>query len=336
MLETEQRHRDQVRFESTEEWLGKRLDELGFGADAGRSAIAQALPTAGDEPRSATLERALRELPIDFDALPVAFEGESKSVRLWTDRVVVMRFKPTVYSYTHNRYGEAPGTDVVRLRFAAALFREMAALSWPGHVAPRSAFLAELDTAEGPLLVQRRVETCNVETRVKRFHIGSPLHRYLYTDRYETNQACGPLRAWSRLDRPVVCFDWRHPLVDEEGRRLADEPISDDYAAVWIDDVPAAKELARGTFTWLERRFAGAGLQLVDMCLFIDRAGRSIYGEISPDCMRVRLGLGDPGRAKSADKDVWRRGGSAGSVLDAYREIYERLFGDTNSRGVST
>jgi phosphoribosylaminoimidazole-succinocarboxamide synthase len=282
------------------------------------------------------LERALRAIPIDFDALSVVFEGESKSVRLWTDRVVVMRFKPTVYSYTHNRYGEARGTDVVRLRFAAALFREMAALSRPGGVAPRSAFLAELDTPGGPLLVQRRVETCNLETRVKRYHIGSPLHRYRYTERHDTTQSCGPLRAWSRLDRPVVCFDWRHPLVDEEGRRLADEPISDDYAAVWMDDVPAAKELARGTFTWLEQRFAEGGLRLIDMCLFVDRTGRSIYGEISPDCMRVRFGLGDPGRAKSGDKDIWRSGGSPESVLAAYREIYERLYGNGDSRGAWT
>ena len=53
---------------------------------------------------------------------------ESKILRLWTDRVVVTRFKPTVYSFTMNRSGLAPGTDLSRLRFTATLFRRLATL----------------------------------------------------------------------------------------------------------------------------------------------------------------------------------------------------------------
>jgi phosphoribosylaminoimidazole-succinocarboxamide synthase len=258
----------------------------------------------------------------------VLFEGESKQVRLWTDRVVAIRFKPTIYSHTDNCYGEGAGTDDLRVRFSAGVFRRMADTEWEAGIAPRSAFLAEVETDEGPLLIQRRVVTCNLETRIKRFHIGSPLHRYRFTERYRTTQSCGPLRRWSRLDSPVVCFDWRHPLVDEAGRRLADEPISDDYAAVWMENVDHAKELARNTFLWLERWFADADLCLVDMCLFIDRGGEVIYGEISPDCMRVRFGLGDPAVAPSGDKDVWRSGGSSTAVRAAYMELCKRLFED--------
>jgi phosphoribosylaminoimidazole-succinocarboxamide synthase len=273
------------------------------------------------------LERTLRALPLDFEALPLLVEGDSKILRLWTDRVVVERFKPTVYSYTVNRYGEVPETDRIRLSFAAALFRRMAELDPGTPTAPRSAFLAEIDAVTGPLLVQRRIEPCNLEVRVKRYHIGSPLHRYLYTERHGSTQSCGNVGRWSRFDQPVVCFDWRHPLHDDEGRRLADEPISDDYAAVWMDDVPVAKEMARRTFLWMEEMFAAAGVLLVDMCIFIDRTGRWIHGEISPDCMRVRLGLGDPAQAEAADKDAWREGHSPEQVRDRYQRLYERIFG---------
>jgi phosphoribosylaminoimidazole-succinocarboxamide synthase len=279
-----------------------------------------------DNPQT-LLERILQAIPLNFEALPLLFEGESKIVRLWTDRVVVMRLKPTVYSYTMNRYGEVAGTEQIRAKFTAALFRKMAALEPKGNVILKNAFLAELPSPGGSLLAQRRVETCNIETRIKRYHIGSPLHRYRYTERYPTTQSCGPLRRWSRLDQPVVCFDWRHPLHDDEGNRLADEPISDDYAGVWMHNVAHAKELARATFLWLEELFERAEIRLVDMCIFIDREGKMIYGEISPDCMRVKLGLQEPSLAESADKDVWRTGGSPNELYHRYEELYNRLFG---------
>lgn len=63
------------------------------------------------------------------------------------------------------------------------------------------------------------------------------------------------------------------------------------------------------------------------MCIFIDREGRTIYGEISPDCMRVKLGLDNPAVAESADKDVWRTGGSADELCRRYEELYVRVFG---------
>jgi phosphoribosylaminoimidazole-succinocarboxamide synthase len=272
------------------------------------------------------LERTIRVLPLDFDSLPLLVEGESKIVRKWTDRLVAIRFKPTVYSYTANRYGEVPGTDWSRLKFTAALFRLMAATKFENDAVPRSAFIAQYETADGPLLIERMVETCNLEVRVKRYHIGSPLHRYRYTEKYPTRYGGSPLVRWSRLDSPVVCFDWRHPLFDEEQNRLPDEPLPDDYAALWIDDFTYAKQVAKQTFLWMERLFETADLRLIDMCIFIDRSGRTIYGEISPDCMRVRLDLNDPSRSEAADKDLWRGGHSPDALRTRYEQLYQRLF----------
>jgi phosphoribosylaminoimidazole-succinocarboxamide synthase len=264
----------------------------------------------------------------DFEALPLLVEGESKIVRKWTEKVVVIQFKPTVYSFTANRYGEAPGSDIIRLKFTAAVFRLMASTRFNVGAIPQSAFLAEIESPRhGPLLVERKVADCNLEVRIKRYHIGSPVHRYRYTERYQSAQNNGPITRWSRLDFPVVCFDWRHPLFDEDDNRLADEPLSDDYAALWMYDVGYAKEMARQTFIWLERIYEDAGIRLIDMCIFIDQEGRTIYGEISPDCMRVRLDLGDPARAEAADKDLWRSGRTPEALRRRYEELYLRLFG---------
>ncbi len=275
------------------------------------------------------LEQALRCIPLDFDSLPLFLEGESKIIRSWTPRVLVERFKPTVYSFTHNRCGVVHGTDVTRARFTAEIFRRMARLSSREPCVPRSAFLGLVETASGPLVVQERKETCNLEVRVKRFHIGSPLHRYRYTDNYASTQACGPLKRWSRLDRPVVCFDWRNPFTDEQGVRLADEPLSDDYASVWMDNVPMAKEMARNAFLWLEQLFAAEDLCLIDMCMFVDRTGQFILGEISPDCMRVRLMRDVLDLSPSLDKDQWRQGAEPAAVAKRYEELYARLFGSS-------
>ena len=326
--------------------LASQLSELGFDADAdeaprsdGRAGDVRirltsnpdsdsggCRPVALDGPET-LLERAVRALPLDFESLPLLVEGESKVLRRWTDKLVAIRFKPTVYSFTANRYGEAAGTDDIRLNFTAALFRLMASTKFDGAASPRSAFVAQVESpASGPLLIERLVEPCNIEARVKRYHVGSPVHRYLFTERHPTTQSAGPLSRWSRLDSPVVCFDWRHPLFDGEGRRLADEPLSDDYAAVWMHNVGHAKEMARQIFIWMEQMFEAAGVRLIDMCIFIDREGRTVYGEISPDCMRVRLDLGDPSQAEAADKDLWRSGGSADSLRRRYEELHQRLF----------
>lgn len=274
------------------------------------------------------IEQVLRQLRVTFRDLPLHVRGDSKEIRLLTPRIALARLLPTVYSFTNNRYGEVRGTDEVRTRFTSGVFRRMASNPGPRHLS--SAFLALIESDEGPLLAERRVEECNLEVRVKRYHIGSPVHRYRYTERHPTVRAGPPLQRWSRFAEPVVCFDWRHPLVDEQGARLADEPISDDYAAVWMEDVPRAKALARDTFRWLEDWFFATRLHLIDICFFIDRHGATVYGEISPDCMRVRSGASD--NAEAFDKDEWRSGGDPDTVLSRYQLLYTTLFPDGATR----
>lgn len=281
---------------------------------------------------SELLEHVLRHLPFDFEKLPLLVEGESKIVRQLNAKMVVERFKPTVYSFTHNRYGEVEGTAELRILFSAELFRRMNRYNQEQRKKLKNAFLAVVTTAEGPLLIQEKVETCNLEVRVKRYHVGSPVHRYKYSDKYNTVQLGeAPLKKWTRFDVPIICFDWRLPLTDEEGNRLADEPISDDYAGIWMNNVEDAKNLARETFSWMEQLFRDAGLVMVDICFFIDKSGRMIYGEISPDCMRVREAMDDLQESSSFDKDLWREGERETMISKRYHKLFHLLFNQNQS-----
>lgn len=272
-------------------------------------------------PRYSFMEQVLRQVEFDFKRLPLLVLGDSKEIRLLTPKIALARLLPTLYSFTYNRYGEVKGTEEIRARFSAEIFRRMA-LS-PGPYRLSSAFLGLVESPEGPLLAERRVDVCNLETRVKRYHIGSPIHRYLFTEEHPT--VSGPaLQRWERFAEPVVCFDWRHPLTDREGNRLADEPLPDDYAALWIADVQRAKFLARETFGWLEDFFRTGSLKLIDICFFIDQGGGTVFGEISPDCMRVRTEASDD--ADALDKDQWRSGGGPDDVLERYARLYATLF----------
>ena len=283
----------------------------------------EALSVTTDGSPLPMLEQVLQGLRIDFESLPLLTVGESKEIRLLTPKITLAKLLPTVYSFTNNRYGTAAGTERVRAHFSAELFRTMARHPGPRHLA--HAFLGLVDSPQhGPLLAEHVVRPGNLEVRVKRYHIGSPLHRYLYTEHHPTAHNGPPLARWSRFEQPVVCFDWRHPLHDNQGRRLADEPLPDDYASQWLDQPQRAKELARDTFEWMETLFAAKGLKLIDICYFIDSSGTVIFGEISPDCMRVRSRAADDSDA--LDKDEWRSGGDANAVLERYQRLYEAVF----------
>jgi phosphoribosylaminoimidazole-succinocarboxamide synthase len=288
----------------------------------------EALQIRVDGSSYSMIEQVLRALAFDFETLPLIAAGESKEVRLLTPKITLARLLPSLYSFTENRYGTAPGTERVRALFSAQLFRTMAQRPGSRHLS--TAFLGLIEHRGDLLLAEHTVRPGNIEVRIKRYHIGSPLHRYRYTERYRTAHDGPPLTRWSRFARPVVCFDWRHPLTDEHGKRLADEPLSDDYAAVWLDDAIRAKQLASDTFEWMEQVFESKGLKLIDVCFFIDQSGAVIFGEISPDCMRVRSQANDDSDA--LDKDEWRSGGEPSSVLERYWRLYRRVFGADENR----
>src|SRR5438128_8807124 len=89
--------------------LGRQLTELGFCVVQENKAVELRLDIIDDPSKAdfragvispnhdlSLLEQCLCCLPIDFATAPLLVEGESKEIRLLTERVVLERLKPTV------------------------------------------------------------------------------------------------------------------------------------------------------------------------------------------------------------------------------------------------
>ena len=269
----------------------------------------------------------------EFKSLPLVIEGESKEVRYAGHGMVVIRFKPTIYSFTHNRCGEVPGSEILRLR-ASKLFLEVLRQAGVNHayrevndrwvlaelVMPHEVeftkyslpvFIPE-DLTQGQIAALHHAPP--VEIIVKTFHGGTSEHRYLHMHGSMVRSS-HPLYAGEIIrnkdayPHSFVRFDWRNPLKNNNGDRIADEILPDEMAD-WFIDVNRARQTARDTYRVLEQFLAEHQIVCNDLCLFITEDGSTLYGEISQDCGRFRhFDLG------SLDKDVWRAGGSAEDVL---------------------
>jgi phosphoribosylaminoimidazole-succinocarboxamide synthase len=316
-----------------------------------------------------------------FKSLPLVIEGESKEIRYAGQGRVVIRFKPTIYSFTSNRCATVEGSDTLRLR-ASRLFLEvlqaagirhayrqvtdrwvLADLILPHPVEFRKYGLPpftppDLSAAE----IARLPLAPPIEIIVKQYLTGTTKHNYVGLEGSRV-RAGHPFYAGlfltgeEALPEMLVRFDWRNPLaVPGRGRRAADqvlqglESLEADSSAPepawlgevrarlvsWADrtpdqmlpeqladlfiDVARARRTAFFTARVIADFLAGCDIVFYDLCLFIDEAGETVYGELSPDCGRFRhLDLG------SLDKDVWRSGGSSAQVLEKWKVLVELM-----------
>ena len=264
----------------------------------------------------------------DFRSLPLVVEGESKEVRYLGDGDVVIRLKPTVYSYTHNRTGVVEGTDRLRLRSIGALLPVLrdAGIKHTYKAVNDEFILSSLvlqptTSAEPfPFRPSDMPETLfavapPIETVVKAVHCGTPKHRYYGTTDYKDRITGAPIENESKYLEPIVRFDWRNPMRDSDGNRLADEVMPDSMAN-WFVDTVKAKVAAEIAFLALRQHLSNKGVDLWDICFFIASDGETMFGEVSPDCMRVRAADGS-----SLDKDVWRSGGSEGDLVSKWQQF---------------
>lgn len=274
---------------------------------------------------SGTFERTIREvrrhLPVptraplierltdkEFESMPLVVEGESKVVRDAGDGLAVIRYKPTIYSFTHGRTGVVLGSDVLRLRAVRALI----------HGAGLEH--AYLDVSDRYVLSRLIRRPPPIEVVVKAFHMGTSKHRYVGMAGRPVRDG-HPCAGFSfeedgRYPNVVVRFDWRNPMHHPtNGKLLADEVLGEDHAD-WFIDVAKARETALNCYQALTRFLGPRGIILCDICFFITEDGATVFGEVSQDCGRFRHH--DMG---SLDKDVWRAGGSSEQVLEKWRLI---------------
>lgn len=251
----------------------------------------------------------------EFSALPLVVEGESKIVRDAGDGLCVIKFKPTIYSFTANRAGVIEGSDKLRLQ-ASKIFLEVLRKAGIKH--------AYREVGENFILADLIRNPPPIEVIVKMYHSGTSKHRY-------HGMAGTPIRAnhpyWAGqtfepdggYPSPLVRFDWRNPMKDSDGKWLADEVLGDSQAD-WFINTQKARLTALRVGRELSNFLATKDIVLYDLCLFIDAEGSTVFGEISQDCGRFRhFDLG------SLDKDAWRAGGSSEHVLSKWQLLLDLI-----------
>jgi phosphoribosylaminoimidazole-succinocarboxamide synthase len=271
----------------------------------------------------------------EFRELPLVVEGESKEVRYAGEGLVVIKLKPTIYSYTHNRAGEIPGSEVVRLQAIQRLLPCLRNLGLE-HTYQQvndSWILSELvrqpDLNDGPLGFrpddldiadfEKLPLAPPIEVIAKARHTGTSKHRYFNFNQHPTRDG-EYIESESPYPEPIIRFDWRNPMTHPTtGQRLADEILPESMAD-WFIDTKQARLTAAKAFAGLSAYMRERDMDLWDICFFVSEDGQKLFGEVSPDCMRVR-GLGK----QALDKDVWRAGGSSDDVLRKWQTMVAML-----------
>jgi len=265
-----------------------------------------------------------------FEYLPLVKEGESKIIRYLGQGKVAIRLKPTIYSYSQNRYGVIPNSEKIRWESSKILVEQLTKHEvihgFNYYDEKMEAIVADLileKTPNGLYFTPKDIDIDNlpifapIEVIVKKTHIGTPKYRYRYIDNYPTRNR-EIIKEAGAYPNNIVRFDWRNPLHDENNNRLADEVMPEDMADWWID-TKQAKNTANKAFVIIHDYLLLRGIKLLDICFFIDASGKMIYSEISPDCMRV---CADD---ESLDKDIWRAGGSSEEVLRKWSHFLELI-----------
>lgn len=232
----------------------------------------------------------VKEARVHFDDLPLLIEGESKIVKLIDDNLVIIKLKPTLFSYSANRTAIVEGTEELRLKISRILWYEL----MKGGVDVGVLWV-------GPdFYVAAKVDPCPIEVIVKGAHVGTPKHCYRNMEQYHTRD--GDFVLPEMRHAPYVRFDWRNPL-----------PYKDECLPLWLADkfidTKVAERVALKSFDVLKVFLAKRGIEILDICFFITPEGKTVFGEISPDCMRAKFSGDD------LDKDLWRNGKSRGTIL---------------------
>lgn len=263
----------------------------------------------------------------EFKNLPLVVEGESKEIRYAGKGLVIIRFKPTVYSFTANRADIVEGSDLLRLKATKIFLHEFkkAGIKHTYHEVTDKWILSDLllqpITEANPTpfrphdLSEKEIDKLAIaqpiETIVKVKHTGTTKHKYYQMSGHpirKTHPLYDDMVFNDNEDYPqtIVRFDWRNPFqpMAHNGIIMQDEVLCE-MQADWFIDVTKATQTALKTAEVISEFLNRCDIVFYDLCLFIAEDGETVFGEVSQDCGRYRhYDLG------SLDKDVWRQGGS--------------------------
>lgn len=226
------------------------------------------------------------------------YEGKAKRVYATDDPTrCIIEFKDDATAFNGVKKGTIADKGIMNNEMSSYLFTMLAEAGVPNH------FIERLNDRE---MFVRRVQIIPLEVIVRNIAAGSMSKRLGIAE--------GTL-----LAEPVVEFSYKD---DDLGDPLVNEDHIRALAAATDTEVAALRRLALEVNRLLQKRFAAAGITLVDFKLEFGRADGAILlaDEISPDTCR----FWDSATGKKLDKDRFRR--DLGGVEEGYHEVLGRLL----------
>lgn len=297
----------------------------------------------------------------NFDLANPTVEGESKKIYQLDNHtntgghIALVELKPSLYSFTHNRYDtDVTGTDIRRVNFwemfgsfannivsrfvvddfVSFIMKQPTAtqkgynkilpdlMKWKvgngfGYRTPFiSNFLGTIKIEDKKyVIIHYFYKIPPLEIVWKAYLVGTMKHTLHTVDQHKTKHGEPEIQYEGKFPNDFIRFDWRNPLPGK------DECIPDDFAAFYID-VPKAKVTGMlMSHIMNEVVLKPRGYEFVDTCYFMDYTGGMVCSEITPDGMRIRNTSGD-----SFDKDLWRAGKDKETILKVWDKLYEDLL----------
>ncbi|MGV8086536.1 MAG: hypothetical protein ACP5N1_02810 [Candidatus Woesearchaeota archaeon] len=281
------------------------------------------------------VEKHVQEHINDFDLNKPTIEGESKKIHQ-LGNIALVELKPTMYSFTYNRYGIVEGSELVRLDFWKLFASEINNTSVNAFLGLKNNFTDEISefikigilTEKYPFISNYLGETTINNKRYamirfaksippleivwKKYLVGTMKHNLKKVDSYKTKTGTNILYE-EKFPKEFVRFDWRNPLPDK------DECIPDDFAEFYIN-TNAAKKVSTLVSQIINNLLQKKGYELADICYFMNEDGNMIYSEITPDGMRIKK------KEESYDKDLWRSGKEKKTVVETWKKLYYDLL----------
>jgi phosphoribosylaminoimidazole-succinocarboxamide synthase len=234
----------------------------------------------------------------EFKKLPLVIEGESKEVRYAGKRLVVIRFKPTIYSYTENRCAEVPRSHVPRLR-SSKIFADILEKNGIAHAYKEITdefILADLVMPHEvefekygikpfvpPDLSLKKIEKLPrappIEIIAKRYLTGTTKHGCVgmagsvirKSHQFYNKMILEPNGA---LPEIIIRFDWRNPLNQEGKGKIIAEQILGDIK----DNNSLVKDIRKKIEIWGDRvADAVLPLQIADFFIDVKQAQRTAF-----------------------------------------------------------
>ncbi len=222
------------------------------------------------------------------------YSGKAKTLYRLEPGKILMVFRDDVTAFDGKRRESAPGKGELSARVSARLFEMLEEYGIPTHY---------ICYRGGPEIVVREAKVLPIEVIVRNYAYGSLLKRMPL------------LHKMQKLSKPLVEL---HYKSDELHDPLI---LPQDVVEAGLVDEQTLHEIERLALevnSVLRDFFERQGYKLIDFKIevgFVDEK-LVVVDELSGDTMRI---VDSEGR--HLDKEVFRRGGSVGELLEAYRRL---------------